>query len=757
MRIATRSRFRGRIPFLALISLLAAVSLALAQERDQYGNAQQDENGARNEYGEVQQTVARLSYIDGSVSYARGDQPDDWQAADRNVPMTIGDRVYTGNRSRLEIQVQGGDTIRLGAQTDLAALNLTDDTKQFSIKAGVGSFHVRNLDQNEVFEIDTPNAALTVEEPGDYRVDVDNNGNSQIFVRHGRATVAAGGGQVPLQTGDEMSLQGIDNPTYDVVAVRRQDGWDQWVSERDGRVEHAHSLQYVSRDVEGVDDLDQYGQWQQVPSYGWAWAPASVAPGWVPYTVGHWIWQDPWGWTWVSAEPWGWAPYHYGRWVVYSSRWYWVPVAPAVRVAVYSPALVAFVGGGPGWSATVAVGGGGFVGWFPLAPQDPFVHWWGRPAAVNVNVTNVTYVNKTYVTVVNQNTFVSGGVVNTAVVRDTTVVRQVVAAPVVRGPLPVVPTVAALRVAARPGLPAPPRPPAAIVARPVVARVAPPPAPPTFQAKLAVIQQNRGAPVTTVEAAKISVQARGRAEAVTNVRPATAEAGRVALAPRTGASGAQARKVEPVTAAPARGRAVATASQPVASAPVTSNFRGATGAPAGQSQTLERKVVSPPPATGETGRGRQTQVQTQQQQLRPTPRVPVGGPPPQPTARTLERKEHAVPRNQPTNRPTPSIQKYTREQQTGTRERIERPTPQPPPLRSNVSSETISNEGGRGRERVVTPVPQGRTENESRGRSQVESESQGKPHNPEGSSGGQHGDQKKKEQKPKPEKTPPKS
>jgi hypothetical protein len=729
MRIATRSRLRSGIPFLALISLFAAVSLTLAQERDQYGNAQQaDENGARDQYGEVQQTVARLSYMDGSVSYARGDQPDDWQAADRNVPMTIGDRVYTGNRSRLELQVQGGDTIRLGAQTDLAALNLTDDTKQFSIKSGVGSFHVRNLDANEVFEIDTPNAALTVEEPGDYRVDVDNNGNSQIFVRHGRATVAAGGGQVPLQAGDEMSLQGIDNPSYDVVSIRRPDGWDQWVGDREGHVEHARSLQYVSRDVEGVDDLDQYGQWQQVPSYGWAWAPASVAPGWVPYTVGHWIWQDPWGWTWVSAEPWGWAPYHYGRWVVYSSRWYWVPVAPAVRAAVYSPALVAFVGGGPGFSASVTIGGGGFVGWFPLAPHDPFVHWWGRPAAVNVNVTNVTYVNKTYVTVVNQNTFVSGGVVNTAVVRDTTVVRQVVAAPVVRGPLPVVPTAAALRVATRTGLPAPPRPPAAIVARPVVARVAPPPAPPTFQAKLAVIQQNRGAPVAPVQAAKISVESRGRAEAITNVRPVAAEAGRVTLAARAGASGAQARKVEPVTAAPVRGRAVATASQPVANAPVTSNLRGGTS---GQPQTLERRVVTP------VERGRQG-----------------GGQTPQPTARTLEHKENAVPRNQPVYKPTPSIEKSTRETQSQNRERIERPTP-PPPTRSNVSGEAMPNQNGRGR--VVTPVPQGGTQNESRGGSQVESQSQGKPHNPEGNSGGQGGDQKKKEQKPKPEKTPPKN
>ena len=97
---------------------------------------------------------------------------------------------------------------------------------------------------------------------------------------------------------------------------------------------------------------------------------------------------------------------------------------PTVRVVAYSPALVAFVGGT----------GGGYVGWFPLAPRDPFVPG-GAAANVNVNVTNVTYVNRTYVTVVNQNTFVSGRVVTNNYVRDRDVSR-VERAPVVRGPIP---------------------------------------------------------------------------------------------------------------------------------------------------------------------------------------------------------------------------------------------------------------------------------------------------------------------------------
>jgi len=166
----------------------------------------------RSEYGDIRQTAARLSSVTGDASFARGDDPENWQPADRNVPMTLGDRVYTGGRSRLELQVHGGSFIRIGGRTDLAALNLTDDTKQFSLKSGIASFQVRRLGYDEIYEVDTPNAAVTFERPGEYRVDVDFDGNTRVIVRRGQAMAAAGGGQIPLRGGDEMDIDGIDSP-----------------------------------------------------------------------------------------------------------------------------------------------------------------------------------------------------------------------------------------------------------------------------------------------------------------------------------------------------------------------------------------------------------------------------------------------------------------------------------------------------------------------------------------------------------------
>jgi hypothetical protein len=627
---------------------------ALAQERDAYGTATGEETDL-NEYGEpeIRQIVARISDISGSASLSRGDDPDEWQAADRNVPVTMGDRLYTGSRSRVELQVHGGDVVRIGSRTDLAVLNLNDDTKQFAVKAGVASFRIRNLDENDVFEVDTPNAAVTFERSGTYRVDVDSSGNTRVLVRSGLADVAAGGGSVSLAAGDAMRIDGIDAPQYDIAPIPRADAWDRWVAQREDRIAHARSYEYVSSDIVGVDDLDAAGRWEDIPEYGHCWTPTTVAVGWAPYRVGHWVWQDPWGWTWVSAEPWGWAPYHYGRWVTWSSRWFWVPVAPRVRFVAYSPALVAFVGAGPGWSTTVAVGGG-FVGWFPLAPRDPFVPWWGHRRAPSVTVTQVTYVNRTYVTVVNQNTFVSGGIVTNNFVRDRAVLREASAAAVVRGVPPVVPTRESLRLAPRPAAAAALRPPAAVVARPVVARVAPPPAPPRFQEKLPVIRENRGAPVEAAAAAQIAVRERSRPQATTAVRPVATESGRVTLAPRGGAVEAPKATPRALPVAPVRGREMATAERPVATAPVVAPRSVPRAAPVQQS----REAAPAPPAAGQalTPRPAERPAPEVRQREEPTVRPqevrrerPAA---PAPTAASPERSERrAVERPVATPRP----------------------------------------------------------------------------------------------------------
>jgi hypothetical protein len=254
------------------------------------------------------------------------------------------------------------------------------------------------------YEIDTPNVALGLNGPGDYRIDVAPDGSSTtVTVRSGSATVYGDSGQVPVAAGQQIRFAGTNLQQVADNGAPGLDGFDQWAASRDAAEDRSVSARYVSRDIPGYQDLDANGTWQSSPQYGEVWVPRATPAGWAPYHDGHWVWQAPWGWTWVDDAPWGFAPYHYGRWAYVDDSWAWVP-GPIVVSAppVYAPALVAFVGGGGGginWGVSLAIGGAVAAGvaWFPLGPGEPWHPNWGghnnwSPGYYN-RVNNTTVVN----------------------------------------------------------------------------------------------------------------------------------------------------------------------------------------------------------------------------------------------------------------------------------------------------------------------------------------------------------------------------
>ncbi len=114
----------------------------------------------------------------------------------------------------------------------------------------------------------------------------------------------------------------------------------------------------VGSDYDNTPDdysyLAQYGTWTDVAPFGSVWVP-SVAPGWEPFTYGHWVNSDQ-GWAWVSYEPYGWLVYHYGNWDYKPDvGWFWVE--------------------GDTWSPAQAqwVDYDDYVGWAPIPPDG--VEW----------------------------------------------------------------------------------------------------------------------------------------------------------------------------------------------------------------------------------------------------------------------------------------------------------------------------------------------------------------------------------------------
>jgi uncharacterized protein DUF6600 len=485
--------------------------------------------------------VARLGFMEGSVSFQPAGE-NEWVGAVPNRPMTTGDKLWTDRDSRAEVQL-GSATISLASNTGFSFLNLDDRTIQMEVTAGSINIRVWNLDRDNVLEIDTPNQAFTVQEPGRYRVQTSENGDySVVTIRHGAGESSGNGQSYTLHEGTTTTFRGTTSLNADVEPLGDPDDLDTWSDRRERRYEDSPSAHYCSRRVVGFQDLDDNGDWQPTPAYGTVWFP-HVEAGWAPYHYGHWAWIDPWGWTWVDDAPWGYAPFHYGRWVNVYGRWGWVP-GPVEERPVYAPALVAFVGGGPG--------GGGTVAWFPLGPREVFVPaYHTSPTYVNqVNVSNTT-VNQTTVTnvynttVVNNNTTVNNVTyVNRNVQGGMTAVPQrsfASAEPVGRTAVAVNPrSYASAPVMTRAAVaPAPQAvlgahvntaghvaaPPAAIANRAIIARTAPPPPPPSFAARQQVLLQHPGQPVARQQLARMTppaaVNAAPRVNVVAPSRPVT--------------------------------------------------------------------------------------------------------------------------------------------------------------------------------------------------------------------------------------------
>src|SRR6059058_3025567 len=479
--------------------------------------------------------VGRLSFLSGSVSFRPG-TVDDWTDATINYPLHGGDHLWTDADARAELTV-GSNAIRLAPQSAFGFLALDDRTTQIRLSQGSLEVRVRDLGDDDSFEIDTPTGAVSLLRPGTYRVDVDPTGDTTtLTVRHGQADVTAAGSAFPVHSGDAAVISGGDSPSYDIRDAARADDWEDWCSTRDRRWDDSRSSQYVSRETIGYEDLDDNGEWRDTPDYGHVWAPRTTIVGWAPYRYGRWVWVEPWGWTWVDDAPWGFAPFHYGRWVTVAGVWGWVPCAPRAVVGVayvrpvYAPALVAWVGG-PHFSVGIGIGGGGGVGvaWFPLGPREVFVpsyhvsrtyvtnvnvsnttvnntvvNNYYNNVVVNKNVTNIRYVNQTApngVTATSQQNFTSAQPVGRNMMR---VDRREVASAQVR---PTTPTVAPQqRSVLGAGVEARVRPPAAAMSRPVVARTAPPPTPVSFTKQQQVIQANGGMPPAVSQMRRAGVE-----------------------------------------------------------------------------------------------------------------------------------------------------------------------------------------------------------------------------------------------------------
>ncbi|HEY2989878.1 MAG TPA: DUF6600 domain-containing protein [Candidatus Binatia bacterium] len=346
---------------------------------------------------------ARISFLQGDVQ-VRTPEAGEWMAAAVNTPVDEGDELWVPEGARVELQLNGGTSIRLDRNTALEILTLEKTSSQFYLSEG-RVYVDHNAARGKVIQFDTPGSSVRAYDRSVFGVDVSDQ-FVDVSVFTGSVDAEGRDGKTRVNAGRTLTLG--DGRNAELAPVGQRDEWENWNRERDRRyASRGDSYRYLPDELRSYsNDFDDSGKWVQVGEYGTVWTPRATPKEWAPYRTGRWMWRGG-DYVWISYEPWGWAPYHYGRWAfVPVVGWFWVP--PPRGEVYWGPGYV-------GWVRTAD-----HVAWVPLAPRETYYGYGNfgphsvdirRPDSRQINVTNITYRNvqvNNSVTIINHNTFVTG-------------------------------------------------------------------------------------------------------------------------------------------------------------------------------------------------------------------------------------------------------------------------------------------------------------------------------------------------------------
>src|SRR5580704_7746492 len=284
--------------------------------------------------------VIRLSVVQGDVRFTRdahgdplADQKAQWEAAQANLPVRQGYVVATDN-GRAEVEFENGAMAFLNANTVLEFFDLSLEdgarTTRLVLRQGSASFYV-NPANGDYFSVTGGDFTVESSGKGSFRVNNFDDG-SNVDVLTGHASVLHKKETTQLSKGQSLSMKAGDD-TVNLGRLPSSDEFDHWVSGRIDTVSSATnaSLQYTNSPYysPGYADLYTYGSWSSCGGFGYGWRPFGAGLGWSPFTMGQWMWDPGFGWTFASYQPWGWAPYHYGGWLFDAScgGWFYSPPA----------------------------------------------------------------------------------------------------------------------------------------------------------------------------------------------------------------------------------------------------------------------------------------------------------------------------------------------------------------------------------------------------------------------------------------------
>ena len=308
--------------------------------------------------------VLRVKYTQGET-FVKRSYDEGIEEATINLPIFEKDAIGTTD-GRLEIYLGRLNYLRLDYDTNVTAEKAPElRTTNMSFRLNNGGIYldIANLDYDKDIEIQTPDCGIFLLNKGLYRINVNQQGNTEIYVYKGIAEVAGDDYTRNVRTNQKIVMYNgkvKERPFY--FYSSEKDDFDIWNQKRNNSANYSRyaSSRYLEAGYEDYEyELSRNGRWRYNNTYNsYTWMPYNISKSWRPYYNGRWIWNPYYGNVWTSYNPWGWYTSHYGRWHWSTiDGWYWIP---GYR---WSPAWVSW-----GWNDY-------YYGWCPLS-------YYNRPVIV---------------------------------------------------------------------------------------------------------------------------------------------------------------------------------------------------------------------------------------------------------------------------------------------------------------------------------------------------------------------------------------
>jgi len=227
--------------------------------------------------------TAQVTYSVGRVSVERGGKGD-WIKATPGLTLEAGDNLWADVNSEAEIYA-GATAIMVAPETSVAFDQLSDSNIKLNLRLGSVIVQMAAIDDTRHWEIGTPNLKFKLSESGDYRLDVNAEGNeTDVTARKGHGQVIVDATPYTVAAGQQIRFKTNDHLEIEVGPIPDPDSFDVWASSRNQPERHEEVVADIPTDS-SVTEAATRRVWESNGDPGhWVYT-ADFGPVWVPT---HW-------------------------------------------------------------------------------------------------------------------------------------------------------------------------------------------------------------------------------------------------------------------------------------------------------------------------------------------------------------------------------------------------------------------------------------------------------------------------------------